>query len=379
MDATWPQAAPAQPDTDGTEFEGYADTRDPWLFVPTSGTTGEPKYVALSQRDVYLRSEAVRGDFGPQSRFCSLFPCNSRPFLARANASLLSGGTIVDTIDIGFLLAEKVNLVCASPRTAREWLAGRRIAPKIRTLQVSGAKLTDAVALELLQSFEMVEDVYGASETNKSFVNEKSIEEGRIVTRGRPLDSEIEIVSAEGEVISRPGIRGTVRVRNTYMASGYVNDAASSRKAFRDGWFYPGDAGAWGAAGELIVSGRLDDLINLGGLKIDPVRIEDALRSVAGIEDAVTFDDPVATNPPRLIALVTVTDTAKASACVAAAHDAVCAQIGAHAAPQLIMVVPEIPKTADGAPRRRVCREMARAYLTSSNGDALVATDMERV
>lgn len=155
MNTSWPQAAAPDPASDGSEFAGYERAEDPWLFVPTSGTTGEAKYLGLSQRDVYYRSLAVREDFQPfHTRFCSLFPCDTRPFFARANAALLGACTIIDAIDIAFMQAHGVNLVCGAPRMAMEWLAGRRISPKIPALQVSGAKLSDADATFLLESFE---------------------------------------------------------------------------------------------------------------------------------------------------------------------------------------------------------------------------------
>ncbi len=66
-------------------------------------------------------------------------------------------------------------------------------------IQVSGAKLSDANAAVLLRSFDTVEDVYGSSETSKSFVNVKTLNQGRIVTRGQPLDSEVQIIDADGE------------------------------------------------------------------------------------------------------------------------------------------------------------------------------------
>ena len=173
-----------------------------------------------------------------------------------------------------------------------EWLAGRTIAPRMPLIQVSGAKLSDADAAILLQSFDTVEDVYGSSETSKSFVNVKTLSQGRVVTRGQPLDSEVQIIGADGEPCTRPGSEGTVRIRNGYMASAYIAEPQATEKAFRDGWFYPGDLGWWGPAGELVISGRLDEIINLGGEKVDPTTVDEVLCSVRGITGAASFRDP---------------------------------------------------------------------------------------
>ena len=366
MDARWPQAAP--PDQDSSEFPGYGSADDAWWVVHTSGTTGKPKYLNISQRAVLGRSMAVQADFRPgHTRFCSLFPCNTRPFFARANAALLNACTIIDTIDIAFMQAQGVNLVCGTPRTAMEWLSGRTIAPPMPLIQVSGAKLTDANAAALLRSFETVEDVYGSSETSKSFANVKTLNQGRVVTRGQSLDSEVEIIDMDGEPCTRPDLKGTVRIRNDYMASAYIAEPQATDKAFRDGWFYPGDLGCWGPAGELVIGGRSDEVINLGGEKIDPNIVDEVLCSVEGITFAASFRDPADVIPPRLMAMVTVADLADADKCVAAAHLACRERLAAFIVPQMIFVVPSIPMTSDGAPRRTECQLLAQTLLKKVN------------
>ncbi|MGB8313777.1 MAG: class I adenylate-forming enzyme family protein [Aestuariivirga sp.] len=267
-----------------------------------------------------------------------------------------------------------VNLICGAPRTTMEWLAGRRISPKLPVLQVSGAKLSDADAAFLLQSFEAVEDVYGASETSKSFVNVKALVEGRLTTRGKPLDSDVQIIGPEGSPVPGPGLQGFVRIRNSYMASAYVGAPEASERAFRDGWFYPGDLAQWGPAGELMVSGRADEIINLGGFKVDAASIDETLRSVAGISAAAAFRDPTEPMPPRLMAMVTVTNSADASKCVAAAHQACSKRFGSNIAPHVILVVPAIPMTGDGAPRRAECQRLALTFIANRQDKSVLLT-----
>jgi acyl-CoA synthetase (AMP-forming)/AMP-acid ligase II len=260
--------------------------------------------------------------------------------------------------------AHGVNLVCGAPRMAVEWLAGRRILPKFPALQVSGAKLSDADATFLLESFEIVEDVYGASETSKSFVNVKALDDGRLTTRGKPLDSEVQIVGDDGVPIIAPGLQGAVRIRNGYMASVYIAAPVSSQRAFRNGWFYPGDIACWGPAGELVVAGRLDEIVNLGGVKINLGDVDEVLCSVDGISAAAAFRDPSQPNPPCLMAMVTVSSVAEADSSVAAAHSACLDRFGFIFTPRIILVVPSIPMTADGAPRRIECERLAQAFMT---------------
>ena len=64
---------------------------------------------------------------------------------------------------------------------------------------MSGAKLPEETALVLLNNFNLVVDVYGAAETNKTFEDTVMRDpEGQIIKKGRRLDSDVEIISAQG-------------------------------------------------------------------------------------------------------------------------------------------------------------------------------------
>jgi acyl-coenzyme A synthetase/AMP-(fatty) acid ligase len=70
------------------------------------------------------------------------------------------------------------------------------------------------------------------------------------------------------------------------MARSYLGDEEASAKAFRDGWYYPGDTGKLIDGVYLVLSGRVDDRINVQGAKIDPAQIENVLTQCPGVRDA---------------------------------------------------------------------------------------------
>lgn len=359
MDQSWsPKYAPAT-DNKQDALIGYTNSDAPCWIIQSSGTTGLPKYMRLSSQVVFDRVASVAEDFIlNETRLFSLFDCNSRPFLIRAMAALLKACTIVDSIDITFLQQNNVNLVCGSPRQMDSWLEGAVLSPKIERLQVSGAKLSDTVTSQLLRSFKLVEDVYGSSETIKSFVNVKSMNDADVISTGKLTDSKVEIVD-ERDAICAPGEVGKVRIRNGYMASGYLDEPAATARSFRGGWFYPGDFATWGPMGSLQILSRTDDVINLGGQKIDLCVVDDALRSVDGVENAVCFRNPRAGKSFELTAFVVLTDITRADEYVDAAHKACVKALGQNAAPTQIIVVQDIPMTSDGIPRRVECQRLA--------------------
>jgi acyl-coenzyme A synthetase/AMP-(fatty) acid ligase len=63
-------------------------------------------------------------------------------------------------------------------------------------------------------------------------------------------------------------------------------ESAGDDSSFVDGWFYPGDLGHISETGHLILEGRSDELMNFGGTKLNPEKIEALAKEFAGVTDA---------------------------------------------------------------------------------------------
>ena len=100
--------------------------------------------------------------------------------------------------------------------------------------------------------------------------------------------AEAEIVDASDKPLP-PGRDGIVRTRTGQMVDGYVGNPEATARAFRDGWFYPGDTGSLTADGMLIIHGREASVLNIGGDKIRPELVEEALTSFPGVDQAAAF------------------------------------------------------------------------------------------
>jgi len=107
------------------EFDIAIDEDEPWLYVNTSGTTGTPKLLSISQDLMLKRSKAVSDDFVErQTVFCSLFGCVAFPYLTRAIACLVNGCTIVDSLDFALWNKASVNMVYGSLTQVNALMAG---------------------------------------------------------------------------------------------------------------------------------------------------------------------------------------------------------------------------------------------------------------
>ena len=98
----------------------------------------------------------------------------------------------------------------------------------------------------------------------------------------------MEIIGANGEILPS-GSKGEIRVRSSHQVTAYLQDEERSRKHFRESWFYPGDTGYFDDSGLLYIEGRLDSILNFGGLKLNPQEIEAVLKSHPSVLDAAVF------------------------------------------------------------------------------------------
>ncbi|MBL4806251.1 MAG: acyl--CoA ligase [Rhodobacteraceae bacterium] len=332
---------------------------DPWLFLHTSGSTGTPKFFSLSQQIGYDRAIAAKVDFVSQkTRYRPLHKVNSRPFFVRGLSALLNTCTFVDSDNIAFWHRAGVTMVSGSPAQASGTFTGYKSPHKFPILEVSGAKVSDKQLKKFLKLFDIVEVTYGASETSKSFANLCSLDtDGEIAIKGSPQESMFEIVDVSGNpcVI---GETGKVRIKNRYMIGGYLNAPDSQKELLIDGWYYPGDMARWGEHNELIILNRTDDIINLGGVKVDALLVDLILQSVEGISKAACFKNPKPNIPDELLAFVEFEPLTHREECIYRAKQTCQDVLGIYFTPQRIHAITEIPLNEKGTVNRVACQEL---------------------
>lgn len=342
------------------DFPGPADWNDPWLNLHTSGTTGVPKYIALSQRMVWDRTRAVSGDFPyAANTMGTLFPVTSRPFYARALGVLLNAGSIVESHDLMFWRKVGVTYACASPLQASNFLSDVPSADSnLPLIEVSGAKLSEDMAHALLRHFDTVIDVYGASETSKSFANVVTLNtDGTLKRRGKQLDTVVEIIDDSGQPCI-VGVIGRVRIRNDYMVTGYIGEPEATRRSFCDGWFSPGDWAMWGPEGTLDIVGRNDDVVSIGGMKINAQLVDVIVRLVPGVADAISFKNPKLKAVEELLVFIQFENLVDRDACLAAIRDALNTRLGLAIPVGNLHTIDRVPRDDEGEPKRKLCQEI---------------------
>lgn len=357
VNADWSPAATA---------ETGAQAIDPdvaWLHVHTSGTTGLPKFVALSQRMVVERSRAVADDFPPGGSSVLLYPVGSRPWLARAFAVLVNGGTLCCEYAANDWGGAGVELVSGARAQFRNLLdAG--FPGRLARAEVIGSRLPDAFTSLLLAHFDVVDDTYGSSETSKCYATLwRSGPDGSATPAGYRRDSAIELVDALGQPVAK-GSDGIVRIRNSYMANTYIADTIAAREAFRNGWFYPGDVAWEDETGRYQFRNRSDHVVNIGGEKVNAYAIDMVIRATRGIADAIVFRNPKPGAADELFAFVVFEAQANRIQAIESAKYSVRERFGEAMVPRVIRPVAGIPRKEDGTPDRGACADFILSVAT---------------
>jgi acyl-coenzyme A synthetase/AMP-(fatty) acid ligase len=339
--------------------EGVAEAEVPWIIVTTSGTTGLPKAVGLSQRLVCKRSFAVKRDFGPENtRFASLFPYPSRPFMARGMAAVLNGAAIVDRGPWGFWQEAGVTMVSGSLAQVQTALKVPEGAVRLPKLEVIGAKLPKEDAARLLQGFALIDDTYGATETSKTWSNQYSLApEGTLARCGEPVSSIIEIVDSQGAPVSEGGT-GTVRVKSDCSASFYLFSETGASEILQDGWFYPGDTARFGVNGFLDIIGRTSgDVISINSSKISGKLIDLVLETIEGITAAAAFRSPKA-GTQEILAFVEFEDGVNMAQTIELARHTCRERLGAEFVPAKLWPINLVPRFENGTIDRDKCASL---------------------
>ena len=108
---------------------------------------------------------------------------------------------------------------------------------------------------------------------------------------GRSTGPEIRIVGSDGQPLPAEAV-GEVWLHGPTVVRGYLGDPAITAANFTDGWLRTGDLGSLSAAGDLIIRGRIKELINRGGEKISPEHVEGVLATHPNVLEVAVFGVP---------------------------------------------------------------------------------------
>lgn len=265
-------------------------------YLLTSGTTGTPRAAAYSLRAFEYRMTDGAAHWTDGRPELTLIGLSTTGGFHAAAASLELGVPYlaVDAIDASSLrLAQRhgVRVLCGSPTQVARALHVAQAEgielPELEEIRLAGA-LPSTLLLDFIASTVGVEvrNVYGSTEgggvSQIRLARDSDRQDVGVVLPG----VELQIVDPSGREVAR-GSEGSIRYRTPGQVSGYLVDGAV--QPFDDGWFVPGDRGRLTPDGHLVLAGRESELLNLGGVKVDPQRIDDLAAGFPGLIDSAAF------------------------------------------------------------------------------------------
>lgn len=334
-------------------------------IVSTSGSTGTPKRTLLPADALRASADATREVLGGPGQWLLALPGHYVAGLQVLSRSVFDGTTPVTVPDGGPFDGGVFRAAAARMDGSRRYASmvpaqlallldgppGRPVDDAERAANVAALRTFDGILLggaradgTLLRRVRhagvRVHTTYGMSETC-----------GGCVYDGVPLPG-VQVALADG----------TVHLGGPVVAGGYLGEPALTAASFteRDGvrWFTTSDTGRF-EDGVLTVTGRVDDVINTGGLKASATVLAEVIEELPGVRAAFVTGLPDPVWGQRVVARV-AGSAPEVNADVVRGH--VAERLGARFAPKLVLCGDALPMLPTGKPdRQRMIEELQQA------------------
>lgn len=283
----------------GIDRESIALTADHAAIFLTSGTTGNPKIVALTHRNILFNlaslKKAVPLDQTDKSFVCVPM-CHSYGFTLQMLGTLCAGGELyiggghrISSQFVKELHASRCTSFFGVPTAYHMLLDGLgrcELGDKIRHLRalINGASsMTQEILLGLRKNLPWsdIHPTYGLSEASPLVTAlPPRWAHSKPCSIGRAVDGvDLVLHRDDGAITTAPGSVGEILIKGPSVIEAYLGSAQANAESFSDGYLRTGDVAMIDADGCLLFKGRRKDLINRGGEKIYPQDVEAVLQS----------------------------------------------------------------------------------------------------
>ena len=370
---------------DGFTFEDFDENRRATTFY-TTGTTGDPKAVAYSHRQLVLHTMGVLAGFGPMETanrlhrgdvympITPMFHVHAWGFPYAATLlgikQVYAGRYTPDKL-LRLIAEEGATFTHCVPTILQMLLA----APEAQDTDLSGVKMVigGSALPRGLAKAAMARGIdiyagYGLSETCPvlSYAVLKPGEEDDVAARvktGRPLPLvDLRIVDEDMQAQPHDGeTTGEVVVRAPWLTAEYVKNPQATAALWRGGFMHTGDVGHIDEDGSLMITDRMKDVIKSGGEWVSSLALESLASAVEGVAEvaAIGMPDPKwGERPLLLVVLVEGADPSQIERAIKAAFAEMvdAGSLSKWAVPEKIRFVSEIAKTSVGKIDKKALR-----------------------
>jgi long-chain acyl-CoA synthetase len=346
-----------------------------WLFY-TSGTTGQPKGVMLTHRNLLAMTLNYLADVdhahpgehllhaAPMSHGSGIYMV---PNIAAGCTQLIPASRGFDVAEIDTLLTFAAGTkMFAAPTMVMRLVDGLRgDAPALKSIVYGGGPMyVRDVQRALARLGPRLVQIYGQGESPMTITVLTAAEhtddhDGRLLHRlgsvGRAQTGIELAVLDEQDALLSTGEIGEVCVRGDPVMRGYLNNPAATATTLADGWLHTGDLGRLDGHGYLTLVDRSKDLVISGGSNIYPREVEEVLLRHPAVREIAVIGEPDREWGESLVAIVVLRPGASADA---ADLEALCLDhLARFKRPKRYVFVDDLPKNAAGKVLKRELRE----------------------
>lgn len=336
----------------------------------TTGTTGVPKGVVLTignESQAALNINMFIGNTADDVEVLAL-PVSHSFGLGRIRCVLSIGATLVIVGSFAsmkkfFGAMEKYNatgfgMVPASWAYIKK-MSGNRIgkfAHQLRYIEIGSAPMPIAEKKHLMTLLPDTKICmhYGLTEASRSAFISFHDEEEHLDTAGKASPyCEIAIFSPDGNRLAA-NTDGEVCVKGDHVCSLYWQNEEAYKNDFFKGYFRTGDWGCLDTDGYLHLKSRTKEMINVGGKKVSPMEVEEALESLEGIDEAACIGVPDPVMGEVVVAYVTTpVDSEREKTII----QAMAGLVENYKVPVAVKYIDSLPKTTSGKLQRLKLKE----------------------
>jgi long-chain acyl-CoA synthetase len=361
------------------EIEVDINPHDTFWQLYTSGTTGRPKGVLLTHRN--LCADAEHNIIGNQLnregavwlQLLPMFHISLKLVIIAAYVNATS--VFLDKFDpkaiCELVEREKVTFIAMGPTMWQFFMDDPDLEKfdlsSLKYCAYSTAPMPVVLIKRLMKKFSDITffSTYGLTEGGSSLTilpSEQHVLEGpdhlvrRLGSLGRPIMGvDVRVVDDKGGDCS-PGTIGEIIARGDNIMKGYWKLPDETEKTLKDGWLYTGDMGHWDEYGYIYMADRKKDMIISGGENIYPNEVEQVIREIDGVEDVAVIGVPDDRWGEAVKAVIV---RAPGSELMDADVIRYCSEnIASYKKPKSVDFVDELPRSPTGKVLKKILREI---------------------
>jgi fatty-acyl-CoA synthase len=342
----------------------------------TSGTTGKPKGVMLTHRNMVLNAHhtALAQKITERDRFVMMGPMfHCAPNVLISLCAVTRGATIVplEQYDPRLVLEaiqrERITVINGAPTMFVQVLQhpdfGRYDLSSLRTGFMASAPCPVELVKEVIERMGVPEFTicYGLTETSPliTHTTTEAPFEKRVSTVGRPLPGvEVRIVDPNTLQDVPVGQPGELWARGYVVTKGYYRDPEATARTFVEGgWCRTGDLASMDEEGYVNIRGRLKDIIIRGGENIAPTEIEDVLYAHPKVKEAAVVGVPSETWGEEVAAFIQLKEGVTADP--EEFREFCRGRLAHYKIPRYVFLIDQFPAVASGKIQKFKLREIA--------------------